>query len=440
MSRFSVVFLLMSTVLFGASNNNIPALQGFPTVPLLPCEQAFNNIKDASNTQEVTDFIEAERQLKRRLFSPLLDMGDIQDQTPLLKRLRAIRTSLQGCNPRIVKFVNDLFERINFRIKLAHIDQNIYDGHGKVGTLDHSMFNQRVKSSLAFLTGKIFHIKRSLLDNGTINERVKVVGSGMLVSLTDTGKASYVNNLTPNSHQLLNGVLTCSHVIDANQRNEETEAYFVPTRALHLVYGLPLAINAVALPSATEENLKYFLRHNIASFRITNYTLWKRCSPAFIQTFQNNAMDVTQPRFLNNEDIVVANIIPNAGAAISHYNCNATVNFIAGTPAINDLVNSAHFNEYFAMGYPGCPQYRTGGLTGFSQDLINRFGISPLFITQAFAKQAPLVVGNGQIRHSAAVAPGMSGGPLFAVNEGTINVLGVISQGEDGNEIACNLG
>ncbi len=76
----------------------------------------------------------------------------------------------------------------------------------------------------------------------------------------------------------------------------------------------------------------------------------------------------------------------------------------------------------------------------FSPALIGDLGISPLYITKAsVAQQGAVVVNNGQISHKTPSAPGMSGGPLLTVAGNIISIFGVISEGDDNDEFACNL-
>lgn len=49
--------------------------------------------------------------------------------------------------------------------------------------------------------------------------------------------------------------------------------------------GLPIAINAAAIPLATHADLIHFLRNNPNSFRITHYTTWQRRPPAPLLAF-----------------------------------------------------------------------------------------------------------------------------------------------------------
>ena len=104
-------------------------------------DTAFNILRDNGNTQEVTDFITAIRDFKFSLFEPLVDIDHITDQMPLLNRLRATRNSLRNCNQLMRPFIQNLERRIGARIDLARIDQNIFNGRGRLGTFIHPQFN-----------------------------------------------------------------------------------------------------------------------------------------------------------------------------------------------------------------------------------------------------------------------------------------------------------
>ena len=279
----------------------------------------------------------------------------------------------------------------------------------------------------------IFHIVTSRDGVGVVHENVKNVGSGTLVSAVLGGGAPNIQNLVGGGGQPLNAILTCAHVLPSDE-DERIDAYFIPSDALNLDYGLPNDLDVAtfgAMPAATQVDLIHFLRNSAQSFRIDTYTLWHR-HPALLAR-PNNLMVSTKPQYLDNEDMVVATIIPNAGAGFRNYNGAANVNFIRGNGPV-----AAHvlgMNPYFAVGFPGCNQYDITPLVAFSQALTDP-GVSPLFVTQG---QVAMNVNNGVVEHSAPAAPGMSGGPLLTIDGGGhIHIFGVITSGIDNAEKACH--
>ena len=94
--------------------------------------------------------------------------------------------------------------------------------------------------------------------------------------------------------------------------------------------------------------------------------------------------------------------------------------------------SSSATHQYYALGYPSCPHYKNQGL---SEDL----NLSPLRITRHHlsADKNPPSNDNGEVKHSAPTARGMSGGPLFYVEKDTIHIFGVISKALGGQEYGC---
>lgn len=442
---YTHLFIYCTIIYSSLLGVNIPHIPGFPPAVLLPVDHAFNNLLACANQQPTTNLLVATDNLEDSLFLPI-DITAIPDQTSLLPRLRAIRNSLNGSDPLINPLLKNLKELVSNRIDLARIDQNIYNGRGRIRTFNHPNFTPNVQNALASITGVIFHITKSLGAGGAINESVKGVGSGTLVHFVPDGAGiPTIQNLVAGGNAQLNGILTCAHVLTSDD-GESIEAYFVPSTELNLTFGLPNAINAIAIPGgATPNDLILFLRNNPNSFRITSYNLWQRHLGPGLMFALNNSMTATSPMYLDHEDMIVASITPNAGAILRNYNAPATVNFIRGGVAAAAAVAGAGagINEYFSIGYPGCDQYdlTLAPLVGvFDQALTDELSFSPLFITKAsIAQQGAIVVNNGQIMHKAPAAAGMSGGPLLMTLGNTVNIFGVITQGSDNDEVACNL-
>lgn len=425
---FGIIF---SKVVFSAAPINIPGIPGGVPHAVVPINQAFVQLRQHANQQSILDVLNSINNLKEELFSLPNMNGPILDQAPLLARLRAIRDRLNAADPRIKPMLRNLRGSIGNRIDLARIDQNVHAGDGVRGDFNHPNFNAHVQNSLGLITGVIFHITQSLDNAGAIHESVESVGSGTLVNL-NAAAVPNIQNLVSGHGQELNGVLTCAHVLESSNA---VEIYFVPSSELNLLWGLP---NTVAGVGMGPVDLLNFLRTDAHSYKITEYTLWQRRPPAAAAVAASgNSMLATKPMYLENEDMVVARIVPNPGHAFIIYNgaALAAVNFLKHGPGVG-------LNEYFAIGYPGCNHYDEAlppFANIFDPLLTDDFVPSPLFITKSSLARGVVALNNGQISHRAPAAAGMSGGPLLRTYGNTINVFGVITQGIDDDESGCKL-
>lgn len=423
---------------FGAVNGNIPPIPGPPPAVQLPLDNAFNNLRTRANVQCVNDLFSAVGDLRTAIFIPM-DINNIPNQNQFLTRLRAIRNSLNNTHRRMGPSIRNLQGLISNRIDLARIDQNVLTGLGRRATFNHPNFTINIRQTLSSITGRIFHIKRSLVGGG-IDEEVQGVGSGTLVHFTQAhNNPPDIQQLVPGANQQLNAVLTCAHVLKSDD-NSVIEVYFVPSDRLNLLFGLPtdLAI-AGANPAANLADFSNFLRTNPYSFRIGQYNLWQRhLGPPGLQCAPNNSMGSTNPMYLDNEDMIVARIEHVPPQVLGVYNGPATVDFVKG--GANVVAHAGGINDYFAIGYPGCDHYDVifpPLANVFNQALLD---VSPLFMTKAsIAQQGALQVNNGEVSHNAPAAAGMSGGPLLTVLGNTINIFGVITRGNDNDETACNI-
>ncbi len=136
---------------------------------------------------------------------------------------------------------------------------------------------------------------------------------------------------------------------------------------------------------------------------------------------------IQQPQYEEREDFVIGSLglNLNLNQPFPTYNLNYGIQF---HQANNNIPNQ----RTYTAGYPGCDHFSTVGLG----DLLEEQGLSPFWIT---GSDAPHLVSNndGTITHSIPTAQGMSGGPIFQINNG-LNMLGVITGGEDANERGCH--
>lgn len=309
------VFIFLVSIIFGTTS--FSAVE--ETVPARKVFKAFNSFSRRVTKQAVIKALNRTEKLETALFYPM-DMNAVPDQTLLLTRLRLIRERFNHPNTKAIfgPIIRNLRKLVNNRIDLARIDQNVLAEDGVRGIFDHPDFHPSIPNALRSITGVIFHITKSLDGEGDINEGVERGGSGILVNFIQDG--DNVPNVQPlgavlpgvAGAQQLNGVLTCAHVLTSNG-GDAIEVYFVPSSELNLHFGLPRDLALLGPhPAANSTDLINFLRTNPNSFRITEYSLWQRPAPvAAVVPAPGNSMAVTNPMYLNNEDMIVASIVGN---------------------------------------------------------------------------------------------------------------------------------
>jgi hypothetical protein len=386
---------------------------------------SYNNDQGMNNA--LTDFEEG-------VFLPI-PQG--RNPSAFLNRARGTRdritnevSSINPLRPYFSKIIEEQsLSKLKNRIDLARLDENIFQGFGSLGGLNNfanvglnNAFNDvNLRGALSTLTGRIFQINfvNNAIDIN--NSSVLSTSSGTLIDWNPF--AHQINNLLPLANTPLNSVLTCAHSLSIEEGR--AKAYFIPTNQLDLTNGFPVGVNNLN----GANGLIDFLENNANSYPLSSLDI-KNNTPLLPNPWRNYQLDMGQPQFFENEDLVIGNI--NAiGRNPLAYNANWTVSFQQNN--VNGMNNG---DRYFATGYPGCDHYTTVGLP----NLIQNEGLSPFFITSTLNNMLnPTMNVNGSIDHRSPCAAGMSGGALFhfaGVNQ--INIFGVITSGEDINEQGCH--
>ena len=212
----------------------------------------------------------------------------------------------------------------------------------------------------------------------------------------------------------------CTHAFGSS--DDRSAFFFVQTANLNGDTGFPNGINTLA----GNNGMINFLNTNVASYRINALDIRNRQN----NNFQNINLMMGQPQYEEREDLVVGSFGLNLNQPLPTYNLNYGVQFHQ-----NNIIPN---QRTYTAGYPGCDHFSTVGLG----NLLDEQGLSPFWIT---GSDAPHLVSNndGTITHSIPTAQGMSGGPIFQINNADpnnrhLNMLGVITGGEDENERGCH--
>jgi hypothetical protein len=215
------------------------------------------------------------------------------------------------------------------------------------------------------------------------------------------------------------------------------EFYFVRSEHISSDTGFPysylignalgVVLDPQTLSQINTQNFIQYLRNksnnhanNNEVRRITNFTALNSCT---------SCLECNSPKYDYAADCGYG--VLNAGFTFAP-NTLAPIRIHSGIPAGN--------YNYYAIGYPCFHYYLTVGLSILAQER----NLSPFTISRSNSVQpignAPLIMQNGLIRHDAASAPGMSGGPLlrFNNNTNTIEVFGVIKSSDMNGEYACH--
>ena len=110
----------------------------------------------------------------------------------------------------------------------------------------------------------------------------------------------------------LNSVITCAHVIEANDDERTIGVYFVPNDVLDQFTGFP-QLRPDGNPLINSNDLINYLVNSINSYQISTYITKQRIFGGGIALFPNNNITATNPQYFNNEDIVFGNIQLNVG-------------------------------------------------------------------------------------------------------------------------------
>jgi len=392
---------------------------------------------------------------KDNIFFPI-NMNDFPDQSDYIDETIDIRNKINIfpaiLRPYFKKHKSDLLNRID----LAKIDQQLITQDGHKGNFNFQHIGVNYRNPLHTLVGKIFHVTQEKDEDPEVND----VGSAILASFNQ----NLPLNMAANKQYSLNGVITCSHVLEADEDEHILGTYFVPNNFLDADIGLPL-ITTSGNNINTVDDLISFLQNDHQSYLINTYTnknklyenQWDTGIPVTKiftgnteKSFLGSNINITKPQYWDNEDIAFGYF---KNQEIQYRDQNISVCF--DSIRKNQALAFNHGDKYFAIGYPGCSHYDTDANTynlnnalfnkiTATQALIDDLGISPLFITSNTVTidawnniDTSPVFNNGIITHSAITAKGMSGGPLVKIANNQINVFGVITSGDMNGQEGC---
>ena len=375
--------------------------------PEYSLSQAYDQLRAPQNRRNLKRKAEI---LENELYAPV-DRNNPGDQSNYLKTIRNMSKKLKRADSSVEPDLRRLTTILNERIDLSRIDEQKNDKN----ILKNLKDNNESITVVNNLTGRIFVITQKLDDPDALEETYGA-GSGMFVKLENAIPTSFMQG------DILNGVMTCAHVIEVRDDQRLTGVYFVPTPYLDTDSGLPKDSSVISSTS-----LMKFLKESPYSYKIDSYSIKDRKN----KDIRINTLDIYNSKltYNNNEDIIFGNTKNHVynGAMKMNFNCIRN----------NKLVRFNMNEYYYAVGYPASHHYDIGDLEDDEDyDLIKIEGLCPLTITcaQAHHINSPLQMPRffkGRISHEAPCAGGMSGGALMKINKTEIEVLGVTSSGID---------
>lgn len=401
-------------------------------VPNSPEESLINSYKRLRAKLTLDTFDQRSREFYTFIFDPI-DSTNIVNQNNYIDELIDLKEKLSTVHPLFESYFKNYVTRLDHRLDLARIDQQIFNVNGIRRSFNHPNIHINMRPLLNALTGKIFLITQK----DTLVEDVSYSGSGMFMSLNFNN----IQNLDNNQNYPLNSVLTCSHVLEAQESEHIMGAYFVPNDSLDAQTGFPVdLIN----PVNDKNGLINFLRTHNNSFQINSYKFKRRDLIGNGNFTANYSLTETKPQYWESEDIAIGNVALKLNQNFRNYQNNIVTNF--DTITNNQPLNFNNGEQYFAIGYPVCNQYDPLPLNLHPQlQLIEDMGFSPLFVTSSISQGIGGMnpnpkpnFNNGVIKHEAPTSKGMSGGLLIRVANGQIEVFGSIGGKSDNDEYeAC---
>ncbi len=389
--------------------------------PQKDLRDAYNNIREIYNPNQLMNKI---NEFKKFIYAPV-DFPPDNNQTEFLKEIRSLKAKLEKSFFR-EKF-SDAITVLGNRIDNARIDAQVFRNQALRG-INHADFSPSLRNALNEVIGKIFYT--TLNDN---EEEVTRSGSAILVSLDPTSNLP----MTLVNGGLLNGIMTCAHVIATDKDERAIGAYFVPNKYLDHETGFPLAETV-----EDEESLGEYLENPSEEvYRLSTYFTKQRTENDFKLSKENDILSAN-PQYRRNEDMV---FVKFENTPIT-YNHNVKINFF--NVCTKQLTKFSDNEKYYAIGYPACDHHDTTFFQDHDhEDLVENMSCAPLFVTSASVQASNFipVFEQGKIRHKAPTASGMSGGVIIQIAheiENTIEteiiyIMGNIASGVDDNENGC---
>ncbi len=384
--------------------------------PQKALRNAYNNLRTTCTPDEFMDKI---LNFKESIYTPI-DYTPNNDQMEFLNEIRSLKTNLQNSGPFFKKQFSDAIEVLGNRIDNARIDQQLFTNEAKCG-INHPDFSIEIKSALNEVVGKIFHITQEEGDDDEVSD----VGSAILISLDSTSNLP----IDLERGKSLNGLMTCAHVIEANEDEHIIGAYFVPNKYIDPRTGFPLNANVT-----NEESLQDYLHNSNEVYRLSTYYIKIRTGDTPSISGANDILS-TRPQYWRNEDIV---FVKFSNQSTPTYDHDTKLDF--STVRTDHPKSFSNDEKYYAMGYPGCSHYDPTNFQTYShKDLIESIGFAPLFVTSSKFQDSNAYpsFNEGRIQHKAPTASGMSGGVLVKIENENVCIIGNIASGEEEDERGC---
>ena len=377
---------------------------------------SYRHFKNTYNDDDsvIIDYENHYRNFSGSIYSTIDHTHNPQAYLTRIRRIRdfIIQEDQNPDKPFLFSLVgNNVLKLINHRIDLARLDSNLEI------LMRGNIINTNIDNfsiSLRAITGRVFQV--SLID-GLIdvdNSEIQSSSSGTLIDYNFG--LHQINNIQANQATNLNALLTCAHAFSAD--DDRSAFFFVQTASLHGDTGFPNGVNDLN----GNNGMIDFLNTDNNSYRVGNIEIRNRQN----NNFQQIDLILGQPQFEGREDMVIGSLNQRFGQQLPVYNLNYGIQFQQNNVIANQRT--------YAAGYPGCVHFDD---TIFS-NLVQNVGLSPFYVSGS--DTLPISNNDGRITHETPTAQGMSGGPIFQINinPNNINVLGVITGGEDDNERGCH--
>jgi len=370
---------------------------------------SYNNLR---TKQSLDSFIKTSKQFEKSIFLSL-DSDEIQqDQKQLIKIIVSLINILLKISPVFTPYFQDHIFLLMRRLSSARIDQKIIEKES-FSSLWDTKYPYHLGLISQHFIGKLFMI----CENQNKEKSVISRGSAIFCCWSENS----ILDLTKNQKHVFNAILSCQHSYKIKPSLNFKGIYFVQNSFLDSTSGFP----KIAIQNT--ESLVLFLENDENSFRIAE------CFSKFQneQLFSHmTKLEYSSPNYCENEDINVGLITLKANQNFPLYMGVISILFSAISKKLMNFIENNQI--YFAGGFLQLNQYDTRKFVNHPHyKIITEKGITPLVFTSEHCqreknKEDPLFK-NGEIKYSAPVGSGMSGGPLFVCFKDSVEIIGVIN-------------
>lgn len=344
----------------------------------------------------------------------------------------SIKLFINQVNPIVSKYLlKDLQESLDLiadRYGLRKIEHSVITGSGFFGNVyphipqypnpaTPNLFRDTIRN----LSGRIFVVKNTAGGASIVGR-----SSGIIIPVKDRfvrGSLSY------------DEIITCCHSISSTDLDPDLEFYFVRSESLDPETGLPRAVDIVGTPGVVNP---------VAATDVQDFITYLR--HASISPPDNNVRRIEKFRPINQDLSDLRHHSPKHSGSSSDCGygiLNREFTFPAAVFASIRLMDQREVEhvtlhavgpfDYYALGYPVF-SYHNLGIN--NTPMHANLKLSPLTLTTG--NSATLEAGqrvlriqpNNLLHHGAPTMKGMSGGPMFMCEGGTINIMGLVQSGD----------